>query len=169
MGNHKKRTQIAQQMKQKGLGRLYKGSKRKAWGFLRGRTLNDTLRLVSLNPGDLVNDCDMFNHKVKEIIPERWTHKSWTGKKAKGWVYMPCQLLFEDGRRSCGCGAPEAPYTPQKIADSLRECYEYNELEFNDSFKDVFNHEIMRRIKEGKMLTDEQGIILPELDILRQP
>lgn len=94
MGNHKTRKEIAEQLRALGLP-LYKGRKFAAYRHL---NLNHLKFILSLTVGSIVNDCDFYNHKVKEK-PTRFRLIRLLHCKIASF---DDQVLFDDGL-SCGC------------------------------------------------------------------
>lgn len=155
MGNRKLRRELGQKLKEAGYGKLYTGNKRNAFRYLRAANLKRLLFLVSLRPGDLVNDCDGYNHRVKEIRP----YRPWFG------VIDFEQLIFEDGRWSCGCPyGPDKPWSPERIRNFHNLSDEEIDKMKKTGWWDDRNQRLIERIRSGEPITDEHGIYLEEED-----
>lgn len=166
MGNHAKRRALAKRMKELGYGKLYSGSKRRAWRFLHGHHCDDQLRWLSFEVGDVFHDCDGFNHvnhghQLRERDYPRWE----LGKGSRGWVRYVEHLDKGNGWISCGCGPPDRARTREEIEQFFRGyLYESANSEWT---KDDFHNEIRRRLDEGIPFCDDQGVVLPEVWQLR--
>ncbi len=121
MGNRKLRKQLAQELKSRGVGRLYRGNKREAWRYYHASTIHRFLQLMDIEVGDVVNDCDGFNHRVAELITFYRT-KSYTLRSAV--VASNEQFKFDDDRMSCGCPyGPDNPWSVEDIESFFRSQY----------------------------------------------
>lgn len=165
MGNHAKRRQVALRLKELGLGKLYRGSKVAARKRLSTRTLDDLWRFLCLEPGDVVQDCDGFNHVFKELLPLRFHHSRWASRElgiasVRGWVFHVDQCVFEDGQRSCGCSPPCLPESREDIEAGMSTF-------LNDpahvGWDSPLNEELRKRLNTGEFICDEQGLLLEEL------
>lgn len=107
MGNRKRRKELAVLVRLRGGGRLYCGTKKKAWHRLKGHTLRHMLHVLSFAPGDVCNDCDGYNHVIADYV---WYRVD--GCRAVD------RLIFADGRMSCGCPyGPDPAWTEEQIAE----------------------------------------------------
>ena len=103
MGNRALRKQFARELKAAGHHvPLYRGNKRVAWSYYKAPLLRRLLTLLALKPGDVVNDCDGFNHEISSIVGVSIRH--FRGCRVLG---IDGQYAFTDGTWSCGC--PSGP------------------------------------------------------------
>lgn len=127
--------------------------------------------LFSYKIGDLVSDCDGFNHIIKglvdfnlqdqnAIIRLRDGHPK--GVRIASWN-MP-QFLYEDGRYSCGCNAsPDRPFSREEIeAYFLSMDDEYIAVQTKNGWWDESNQKKVSAVRAGIHICDERGIIYPE-------
>lgn len=162
MGNRKLRKQLALKLKEKGYGKLYSGCRRRAFRWLSAPEMRQTLFMLNLKEGDLVNNCDSYNHFVKVVPKPRWSF--YCGKTQRTRVKIfDNQVEFTDGSLSCGCPtSPEPPlsvdairktmfHTPEEIAD-LKEGGWWTE-------KDQLRQD---RLEAGLPICDEHGCKLVE-------
>ena len=149
MGNRAKRVKLAKILKSKGLGRLYKtGHKRKFWKEYGARFIKYYCQYFSREIGELVHDCDGFNHVIKaydrEAVKNKWDRAN--------------QYVFEDGRWSCGCGPVDDPMPRSEIEGAI--------VAYWDNFPDELaqasdeQKEVYRILKAGGHICDERGIKL---------
>lgn len=158
MGNRAKRVELARALKSHGLGKLYKGSKQAVFKSLDALTMDRTIRFLQFKPGDLVNDCDAFNHVVKSVRADVWRHKY------KIWVNLPDQFEFEDGRWSCGCPGGPAPAWSREQVEAYFKLYtpEIVEERKKGGWWSDRSQRMYDRIQAGGHVCDERGICLPE-------
>lgn len=150
MGNHKLRIQAAAALKAAGIkGKLYTSPKRRAFKHMPADVLRTLIRKVSFHPGDLVNDCDGFNHRVVGYRP----YRNWAG------IMTVDQLEFENNHLSCGCPAgPDTAWTVDEIIKFhtlTAEDIAYNKKLGWWSTK---SQTLQDRINAGEPITDEYGI-----------
>lgn len=156
MGNRKLRKELTAALKEIGhSGKLYHGSRRIALRALSASRLKEMLRLLSFKPGDLVNDCDGFNHRVKghrvnDIVWDKDTR-----------VIDLHRLVFDDGGWSCGC--PYGPDEPWSIVNILKfhtfndeEITEQKRLGWWNDKRQAFQD----KVRAGGPICDEDGIKL---------
>lgn len=158
MGNHARRSAVAKIVKAAGLGRLYIGTKREAWRAMSAGYLKELERKLSIRPGDLVNDCDGFNHVVRG---RRDDGRLTVGMKSVSVVEVS-QFEFEDGRWSCGCPtSPDPPETREAIeASTLRYLSTVGEDEWQ--YHGKRGRDRLEALRRGEHVCDERGILLPE-------
>lgn len=156
MGNRKLRQEASKALKELGYGRLYPSGKKRQAHRLRAHTLKRIIFLANLRKGDVVNDCDGFNHILAE---DPQVFETWNGLPEFE------QLLFDDGKLSCGCPyGPDEPWTPEQIMqfhhlkdDQIAEQKRLGWWSDKDQA-------LIDRIRQGLPITDEDGI---KLDFLR--
>lgn len=157
MGNRALRKEVVKLMKERHVqGKLYCGHRHSALRGLRARRLRNLKAYLSIRPGDLVHDCDGFNHVVSKVPFYHTT--MWTTNSI---ILDICQIEFEDGRLSCGCSPPEKPLTREEI-ESYHKSW-YNEEKLKQWWEDFTIH--LKRYKalmSGQHICDENGILLPE-------
>jgi len=73
-------------------------------------------RWLTLTPGDLVHDCDGFNHRIVEITTFWGTYRP-IGRKGKGKFLCDVSIVVEDDNYACSCGwgAGKTPGTKAEI------------------------------------------------------
>lgn len=132
-------------------------------------------RTLKVKPGDLLHDCDGFNHRVKSIEffrfqvdktePTCVAGKS--GVKPRGkprWFLYDFDAIREDGKAFCGC--PSFPEKPASRADIESywlgwDCPEglttIGDFRMNPAFDTM-----VKTLREGGHFCDEDGVLLPE-------
>lgn len=157
MGNSSLRRQASQALKKAGAPKLWvKPQFGKKYGDIlrtRSNNLRDIIHLAGLKPGDIVFDCDGFNHRIKSFKWKRlWHGQIWADR-----------MEFEDGTWSCGCMVPEKAHTPKQINAEWLEMLEDPEFCF-DMNEDLSKNYQLRKeaLLAGKSLCDLQGFVLPE-------
>lgn len=176
MGNRANRKKAQEHLSAWGFkGRLWTG--RRSWA-----QKNDIAAAVittfRFRPGDLVNDCDVFNHVIRgfagvkdhrhimdtnrkdAIDALRWHHSS--GVSIALWS-IP-QYLFEDGRLSCGCPAGcESPLTRKEIEGYfLGMTDEYIAEEKRLGWWNESSQKKVDTVRAGRHICDENGILYEE-------
>lgn len=161
-----------------------------AWGF-KGRLWTGKMSWAQKNdiaatvittfrfrPGDMVNDCDAFNHRIialsgregglhamdtsdKNAIEALRCHHT-LGVSIALWS-IP-QYLFEDGRLSCGCPAGcETALTRKEIEEYfLSITDEYIAEQKRLGWWNEASQKKVDAVRAGHHICDEQGICLPE-------
>lgn len=156
MGNRKLRREASEALKSLGFGRLYApGKKRKIYQWS-AHELRRVIFLASLRKGDLVNDCDGFNHRLAE-----------DPKAERIWNGLPefRQLVFTDGRWSCGCPyGPYKPRTPEQIVQFHNCSDDYIAEQKRLGWWTDRNQVLVDRIRQGLPITDEDGVKLQFLE-----
>lgn len=162
MGNAAKRRQIGKLLKEHKFGPLYKGNKKVAWTSLRGSILNSLLHKLKFKPGDIVNDCDVFNHKIIKWLPEKFKFGRWSkgDRLITGWIFNVDQFEKENGTWSCGC--PYSPDPPQTREQIEKYMLAWRSDEKSDWNKDEWHLKIYAALKNNQYICDENGILLPE-------
>lgn len=158
MGNRKLRRKVAKAAKEAGLGKLYLGTRRQAFRFMRAEHLRSLLWAINLRKGDLVNDCDCFNHYVDECIFERIGY---------GQVLTLERVRFEDGKMSCGCpGSPAMPWSNDEIYEFWNEYYTPENIQrIKDlGFWKEWDEKRFKRMHNNQPLCDENGVKLYDKD-----
>ena len=159
MGNSSLRRQAAEALKKAGAPKLWK-SPPGGCGYagtvhrLRASQLRKIIHLASLKPGDIVFDCDGFNHRIKSF---KWS-RLWQGSI---WVN---QFEFDDGTWSCGCMVPELAHTSKQIDTEWLGVLTHPEHDFedtNDRWKEVYIKRL-EALQAGKSICDHAGFVLPE-------
>lgn len=145
----KLRQEVARLMKEKGLGKLYAKSANQARKGLTTFQMRKLLRILEIKPGDIVNDCDGFNHVIKEIHLE--THTTYNGIN-----YVEHTVVFESGRFSCGCGSEFQPALPPEVIDRYHRAYMHDEHLIKQGWINPDSW-MFKCWEEGKMVCDENG------------
>jgi len=157
MGNRALRKRAGQLLKQAGHGkRLWRGSKRRGRSHFNARHTRHVIERLERKPGDLVNDCDGFNHVIKDYI-------IWWGEWDTNFLVVNVdQYAFEDGRWSCGC-----PYGPVDAwtVDQIRNFHDLSDETIESHREGGWwtekNQKLIDRIRSGDPITDERGVKLP--------
>lgn len=164
MGNRALRRQLSEMI---GV-RIYTGfSKIAALEYFPARKLRRLLVLASVRPGDLVQDCDGFNHRVTKVNLV-WDNGSWKERNVKGRYLSDIQFEFEDGHVPCGCGADRTPSSVAEIEEFWSEWIPYQRHNGFGWADGPFYDEILRRLSSKESICDKDGIMLPELRKLMQ-
>jgi hypothetical protein len=156
MGKAKLRSQLAKELKDAGISRkLYYGSGRVAKRYYSGAHLRYLLFMIS-TIGEVVQDCDGFNHRVKKPIVERLRE----GRNSK--VIFFDRLEFDDGKWSCGCPAGvDYPLSREEIERYwLAWCKDPIGKEYWADFID----KIEPILSSGGHICDENGLLLAEFE-----
>lgn len=134
MGNKKLRKLVAAKLKQNAYGKLYTGgTKFQAYRSLNAKQLKEILFRLNLAPGDIVNDCDLFNHVIESIPMPTWSFRLRNSRIKTYWNSQ--QFKYTDGTYSCGCPwSPANPLTATQIRKLLLE-YKLNFDCNDDGFK----------------------------------
>lgn len=157
MGNAAKRRELGKLAKARGLGRLYRGNRRVAVKFFDAHTMAELWFKLQFKSGDLVHDCDGFNHEFLE----------WVGTTR--WDYGTCSILFleqakfTDGKLSCGCpGSPSKQMTREEIEAYMKAYYSDLALQEGGWTLDERSVKFRQALNSGQHVCDERGIVLPE-------
>ena len=191
MGNHATRKKIAKLLKERGLGKLYYGNKNVAHRMLRGSWMQTLLYKLQFKVGDLVNDCDGYNHIITKIMTHYTKSEKWIGHERRKnpsakkfpragqlgspfyknpsdykWVGLKGTKVveldqFEFGEGHWSCGCSGSPEAPHS-----REELESTMLEFLKGWEDreKYPHhaKMFEALNAGNHILDDQGILLPE-------
>ena len=121
---------------------------------------------LTLNPGDLINDCSGFNVRVRDIYPCYI-------QTSKGWYIYDVQIELEPNGNYCSlinCGViPSLSRNQVEFnwlewaqnyinSGSLKRWYAEDIFMFNKQLNIMINN--IDRIKNGKHITDESGCLL---------
>ena len=157
MSSRKLRIQVGKLLKEQGLGRLYKRGTR-PWKSLSSYHLRTLLWKLQFKPGDLVHDCDGFNHILMRWMPA----------PADDGTMSLDQFEKSSSYWSCGCDA--SPMPAARVEDIRRYWKDF----LNDPYvisggwsNDNYHKELKRRLECDEPITDNQGILLPELLALK--
>lgn len=162
MANHAKRREAARLLKGRGLGKLYRGNKRNAWQLLRADCLDELIYKLQFRPGQLVNDCDGFNHVIRDVVkPSRRWSKDWLEASSEASVLSIDQFELENGSWSCGCPtSPEPAKTQEAIEKDFARWLE--DADPQQMSNPVVYERMKKALQEGRHICDEQGKRLPE-------
>jgi hypothetical protein len=172
--NAKLRRQLAAKIKSLGLqSKLYRGSKFLFYRRHNGRRMRELLEQLEMStPGMLVEDCDYFNHVVQGFRPGETFqrhNRAWYDHVQHGYFFEFNQVVFEDGRWSCGCNAPglRPPNTREEIERRYLEHFDGKDIETDiDSFTekpyDGLTKSRVQTLLGGGHICDDRGILLPE-------
>lgn len=176
MGNRANRKKAQEYLSAWGFqGRLWTG--RRSWTS-KNDIANAVIATFRFRPGDVVNDCDGFNHKIIALSGrEGWLHAmDTTGKNAidalryshSSGVSIALwnipQYLFEDERLSCGCSTGcETAFTRKEIEEYfLSITDEYIAEQKRLGWWNEASQKKVDAVRAGHHICDEQGICLPE-------
>jgi hypothetical protein len=112
--------------------------------------------MANLRKGDIVNDCDGFNHRLGED-PKVFT----------AWHGLPEfeQLVFDDGKWSCGCPyGPDKAWTPEQIIQFHNCNDEHIERQKQLGWWSDRSQALVDRIRQGLPITNDDGIKLQFLE-----
>jgi hypothetical protein len=126
-------------LKERGLGKLYTGNKKVAWKLLSGWRLRHLMSYLKFKVGDLVHDCDGFNHTIKDYCVYHVNSSTWLESYPKNETYVIDldQFEFEGGRLSCGCSAPSPPISKEEIERYMWEWYANAEWVEDEKLKQI--------------------------------
>jgi len=116
------RKKLAKRLKELGYGKLYIGPKHQARRYYNARTCEYLLGWLDLKVGDVVNDCDLFNHEISKLPTMYRT--PWEDTLV--WDCTPT-CFFSDGGASCGCSVPEPALSAEQVREYKRGFWEYAE------------------------------------------
>lgn len=91
-----------------------------------GSSIEEQWHIRSLKPGDIMDDCDGFNHVIQRIVLRKRTYCSMAYHVIKYATYL------QDGQERwfCGCGTNLArPYTQEEIWSSIHASYTRERIE----------------------------------------
>jgi hypothetical protein len=152
MGNRSLRVELAKELKKIGC-RLYAGNFRAARRYWTAHQMRYMLARLAIKPGDLINDCDGFNHRVigpkvyYQAAENYYRHSLYTKFRYRTKVPMIDQFILDDGTWSCGC-----PYGPV-------EAWTVEQIEeFHRGGDD--GDSLVEKLKRGESICDAQGIKL---------
>jgi hypothetical protein len=135
--------------------KLYKRTSRLR--FLRHvpRAIHDRLRwALKLKPGDLINDCSMFNVVIREVQPCIVYTK-------RGWYIYDVDFTTEPFGGGCSlmhCGV-EPPLSPEKIEQRLRSFYDnWNRPESDGWEFKTEKDKVWANLSQGLPICDERGV-----------
>lgn len=132
------------------------------------------IRQLSFNPGDLVYDCDGFNHVICGLVEEYesgdgicrfWNDSGKNFRKlynvdGLSIPHIP-QFVFSDGTYSCRCSLGLCPpKTREEIEARVLSSLEKN-LKLGCSFV-AYKSERYQALTNGEHICDENGILLYE-------
>ena len=162
MGNRALRKKAGEAMKAAGLPKrfCYGGTKRVRYRYSSAWYLHELIHMLSIRPGTIVNDCDAFNHRVKNHMGDflHWDKNFYR--------FVLDQLEFEDGRYSCGCsGGPAPAWTREQIEEYWKQGFTDEAIADSKAggWWTVNSQKMYEALmKEGRHICDENGIKLPE-------
>lgn len=148
--------------------KLYKHYSRLAFVRLVSKRLQKRiLWALSLKPGDLVNGCSGFNHRVAEVKPEIW-------QTGKGWYISNVDFVMQDGAccslLHCGVSTPlsrdeieneHLKFLNYYLTNPKGAAQWYGGLD-NPKYKDEIDKLIRtwEILKNGEHICDEYGVKL---------
>lgn len=132
MGNRALRT--AAKAVLKAAKQPYKNRLRSLSSFHLKRTISDW----SVKPGDIIHDCDCFNHRVKSLKSQ--------------YPYLYPEIYFEDGGTRCPCSEVMTAASTEQISAYWNN---WASLPDNEWF---INYQVWVRL--GKRVCDENGFCL---------
>lgn len=159
MGNHARRVRVARLLKERGLPGLYKGCKFAAYNRISPGDLKEMELNLRWKPGDVVNDCDVFNHVVVGYRYSRGLHGP-----IGSWTATCFQVVFEDGSWSCGCSRSPCPAWTREAIEKiwLKISSDKEDLEHWSAGYQSYCDAIRVQLESGGHICDERGIQFPE-------
>jgi hypothetical protein len=150
-----KAARLKKALRQRGLGKY----RTKIIKRLKPWKMDHYLYLLSIKPGDIINDCDGFNHRVVGIASiDCWP--SWKG----GSPALTIQFEREDGFWSCGCpSGPDRPWSNKRILEFQKGYYlddERREKAIKDGWWNQRSEKIRQALLAGEPIVDNDGIPL---------
>lgn len=163
MGNRAKRKQLAELIKKHKLNsKLYRGPKLALYKRMRSMQLDRTISQLQFEKGDLVGDCDGFNHIYDHIISAVWYLGYRSGYKH--YIFGVKSFVDSNGYEGCSCGSsPHAPMTVKEIEDGIREYYEVKMLQnlrWSDEKMNIMDSSDAKKYFSVEPICDERGIKL---------
>lgn len=160
MGNRALRKKAGKAMKTAGFSKkFYHGNKKQSLRYFNARYLKQLIYLLSIKPGTIVNDCDGFNHIVKNST------FYWSRRCRDLLVFIIDQFEFQDGRLSCGCpGGPWPKLTREEIEQNTKEGFSDEKVTESKEkgWWTVNSQKMYDALKEGRHICNKNGIKLPE-------
>lgn len=141
-------------------GRIFEGHKLAAYRRLPGWKLRRLIDGARVQPGDLIHDCDGFNHRVSAV------EQVVSGSMVRELVAI--DISFDDGSARCGCGVTMLPRSREEIEAWWREWLPYQHDEATGWDLGPFYVEMHRRLISDEHICDEEGKVLPELSGLER-
>jgi len=157
-----KAAQLKRALRQRGLGKY----RTKAIKRLPMWEIEQYLYVLSIEPGDIINDCDGYNHEVIKVATlECWP--SYFG----GAPVLDSQFLREDGRWSCGCPTSPEPPWPNARIRRFQKIFFLDEEQVAQAraaraagvWTERSEH-IRQALLAGEPITDERGLPLFPLE-----
>lgn len=109
---------------------------------------------LSLKPGDLVNDCSMFNVAVRKVEPDIWLSK-------RGWFIHDVEFCVEPFGGFCSllqCGV-EPALSAEQVEQKLRHFY--SEYEAHGGWETKTEKDpVWMRLSKGLPICDDRGVKL---------
>lgn len=165
MGKSSKIRRLNNLCKSLGLGKFYIGKGRYIKEALSGYDLDYLYQKLAVKVGDIIHDCDGFNHVVIGFFDRercsivRYPYYRNTNNK----VWTVTQYEFENGYLSCGCpGSDITPRTRDEIEKWYKGYLDYYVPRMNDSFLTKADYKRHEALNSSKHICDERGILLPE-------
>lgn len=180
MAKAKQRRLLAKLIREAGIPtKLYRGSRFRALRRLGKWSRSELqLKLENCKRGQVVNDCDYFNHRIKCWLPEhrdegsrklngRMFQQSWRGwgDKVKGYFLDLPQVVFEDDRYSCGCNISPCDPVPREVIEQEYLLFLEESMAESDNEKWIKTDICQARynaLKAGGHICDADGVLLPE-------
>ncbi len=151
-----KATKLKKILKARGLGNY----STRAIKNLSSKKIDRYLWALSLKKGDVIYDCDGFNHRIREEWFECW-HQYYD--------HSPClQIIFqtEEGYQTCGCSY--GPYPAQPVQQVIKDKLYPQKLIDEWKKHGWWNKHYQKRrdaIKNGEPIVDSEGILLSSFRI----
>jgi hypothetical protein len=141
--------------------KLYKGIKKRLYKkIVKGGIRFNKKEIFVIKEGDLLHDCDAFNHRVKSIE----FFKSYT---RRGWFLCDYEAIKDDGNAFCGCNAfPEKPHSRKEIEAYILEWDSEEMKEQREIAQKSENWEKMEMwlsvLRKGGHICNKEGVLLEE-------
>jgi len=163
MGNRALRREAGKLLK--GSGKLYYGKKLSAYKALPARSLREIINNLQYNVGDLIHDCDGFNHEIVSMTLSTLHPYRSRNVEVVGRHY---EVLMDHDTYRCECSQIEPPRSREEI-----ERYKKRFIEFHGESEgradSPYYQELHRRLEAGEHITDKDGKLLPDMWELKSP
>ena len=150
MGKHQLRKQASEALGR----RLYKG--KEGQGTFSAEYLRTLIKEARLRVGDIVHDCDGFNHRIAK--------KTLVTDQAHGFAWVRyIEFEKENGDGFCGCcSVANNPAVPWEDVEGFMRAW-YNAPDMVDWVEgDPCSVKRKEAMNAGLRITDDAGLLLPE-------
>lgn len=157
MGNRALRAQLGKLVK-----RFYTGHKLAAYSALPAWRLRRLIKEASVREGDLIHDCDGFNHRVESATIVMNRVGSWRYPKGSNGTYMrEVDIVITGGQYRCSCSPPSPPLPREEIEKWFLSWIEYQRSSGTMWADGAEYDDMLKRLQSGLPICDEDGCPLP--------